>query len=83
MGADYFIRCLALQPDGKILIGGMFTNFNGVVCRKLARLDTNGTLDYGVRAGARGHMCTPWRSARAEKSSSAAQDCGMADRPGS
>ncbi len=44
-GADNFIRCLALQPDGKILIGGLFTNFNGVVSRKIARLETNGTLD--------------------------------------
>jgi uncharacterized delta-60 repeat protein len=44
-GADNFIRCLALQPDGKILIGGIFTNFNGVACPKLARLNTNGTLD--------------------------------------
>ena len=44
-GADNFIRCLALQPDGKILIGGIFTNFNGEACPKLARLNTNGTLD--------------------------------------
>jgi uncharacterized delta-60 repeat protein len=44
-GTDRDIRCMALQPDGKILIGGMFTNFNGVDCQKLARLNTNGTLD--------------------------------------
>jgi uncharacterized delta-60 repeat protein len=44
-GADNVIRCMALQPDGKILIGGMFANFDGVACQKLARLNANGTLD--------------------------------------
>jgi uncharacterized delta-60 repeat protein len=43
--ADNVIRCMALQTDGKILIGGLFTNFNGVVSRKIARLETNGALD--------------------------------------
>lgn len=44
-GADSVIRSLALQSDGKILIGGLFTNFNGVSCSRLARLNTNGTPD--------------------------------------
>jgi uncharacterized delta-60 repeat protein len=44
-GADNGIRSIALQPDGKILIGGLFTNFNGVVSRRIARLNPDGTLD--------------------------------------
>jgi uncharacterized delta-60 repeat protein len=46
-GADKGIRSLALQPDGKILIGGLFTNFRGVDSRKMARLNPDGTLDLG------------------------------------
>lgn len=34
-----------LQTDGKILITGNFTNINGVSRPRLARLNTNGTLD--------------------------------------
>jgi len=44
-GADSTIRCLVLQSDGKILIGGMFTNFNGMAVRKIARLNADGSLD--------------------------------------
>jgi len=39
------IRALALQSDGRILAAGDFTNFNGVVCPHLVRLNTNGSLD--------------------------------------
>ena len=41
--------CLALQPDGKILIGGGFT-VNGIVAR-IARLNTTGSLDTGFDPG--------------------------------
>jgi uncharacterized delta-60 repeat protein len=43
---------LALQPDGKILIGGSFTSFNGVARGGLARLNTDGSLDSAFAAGA-------------------------------
>ena len=35
----------ALQPDGKILIGGLFSNVLGVTRNNLARLNPDGTLD--------------------------------------
>jgi uncharacterized delta-60 repeat protein len=35
----------ALQPDGKILVGGTFTNIGGVNCSNLARLNPDGSLD--------------------------------------
>ena len=35
----------AIQPDGKILIGGYFTNVLGVARNRIARLNTDGTLD--------------------------------------
>lgn len=39
------IRAIALQPDGKILIGGKFTSVNGQPRILLARLLPDGTLD--------------------------------------
>jgi hypothetical protein len=39
------VHSLAVQPDGKILIGGDFTEFNGVSRNRLARLLVNGKLD--------------------------------------
>ncbi len=39
------ITALALQSDGRILVAGDFTNFNGVARPHLIRLNTNGSLD--------------------------------------
>lgn len=39
------IYSIALQTDGKILIGGEFTSFGGVIRNHIARLNTNGTID--------------------------------------
>ncbi|PTN33773.1 delta-60 repeat domain-containing protein [Desulfonatronum sp. SC1] len=41
---------IALQPDGKILIGGWFTTVNGVARTGIARLNANGALDNGFQA---------------------------------
>lgn len=40
----------AVQGDGKILLGGQFTEVNGVERRRFARLNTDGTLDTGFDA---------------------------------
>jgi uncharacterized delta-60 repeat protein len=42
-GACGYVRCLALQPDGKILVGGEFD----LPPRGLARLQPDGTTDRG------------------------------------
>jgi uncharacterized delta-60 repeat protein len=39
------VFAVALQSDGKVLIGGSFTKVNGVDRNRIARLDSNGTLD--------------------------------------
>ena len=44
-GSNAGIVSLALQPDGKILVGGNFTSVNGVARTSLARLNTDGSLD--------------------------------------
>jgi uncharacterized repeat protein (TIGR01451 family)/uncharacterized delta-60 repeat protein len=45
------VRAIAVQPDGSIVIGGSFTNVNGVTRNHLARLDKNGLLDATFVAG--------------------------------
>jgi len=44
-GADWGINDMALQPDGKIIIGGNFTSFNETPANYIARLNSNGSLD--------------------------------------
>jgi uncharacterized delta-60 repeat protein len=44
-GANAAIRAVALQADGKILIGGAFTSFNGQPVNRLARLNPDGSID--------------------------------------
>ena len=40
-----YVLATAVQPDGKILIGGSFTTVLGVARNNIARLNTDGTLD--------------------------------------
>ena len=43
--ADNIVRSIALQPDQSFLIGGDFTQVNGVTRRGIARLTVDGELD--------------------------------------
>jgi uncharacterized delta-60 repeat protein len=45
------IYSVAVQPDGKLLVGGDFTRFNGVARNGLARLNANGSLDSSFNPG--------------------------------
>ncbi len=51
-GPNHPVFSVALQPDGKILIGGDFTTVNGVSRPHLARLNADGTLDPAFAASA-------------------------------
>src|SRR5262249_23771029 len=42
---DHEIRIVAPQPDGKILVGGMFTKIEASPRRALARLNADGSID--------------------------------------
>jgi uncharacterized delta-60 repeat protein len=44
-GADDEVRCVVVQPDGKILIGGKFASFNGQPIQKIVRLNRDGSVD--------------------------------------
>ena len=46
-GTDRRVLTSAIQPDGKIIIGGVFNSVLGVTRRYLARLNADGTLDMG------------------------------------
>jgi len=50
-GADFETNVILLQPDGKILLGGDFTGFNGVARRSIARLNEDGSLDLNFVPG--------------------------------
>lgn len=50
-GASSLVNCVCLAPDGKILIGGSFTVFNGAERQLVARLNTDGSLDDSFDAG--------------------------------
>jgi uncharacterized delta-60 repeat protein len=56
--ANNIIEAVAIQGDDKIVIGGNFTNFNGKVINRIARLNTDGTLDnsFDVGTGANSHI---------------------------
>ena len=44
-GANNLIRDVAIEPSGKVVIGGEFTEFNGTNRSFVARLNFDGTLD--------------------------------------
>lgn len=44
-GANATIRTVSILADDKILIGGDFTSYNGKTVNRIARLNSNGTLD--------------------------------------
>src|SRR5262249_1434184 len=52
VGGD--VSATALQPDGKILIGGTFSSVLGVGRKSIARLNSDGTLDTNFNPGANG-----------------------------
>lgn len=45
------IEAIAIQNDGKILVGGTFTTFNGNAQNRLIRLNTDGTKDTSFNIG--------------------------------
>jgi uncharacterized delta-60 repeat protein len=44
-GASGNVNCLAVQTDGRIVIGGTFTSVNGISRYGVARLNSNGAVD--------------------------------------
>jgi uncharacterized delta-60 repeat protein len=45
------VSFIKLQPDTKILVGGPFTNYDGVNCKHIVRLMPNGNIDTTFNIG--------------------------------
>lgn len=44
-GADAIVNELEIRPDGKMIIAGAFSTYNGTPAQRIARLNDNGVLD--------------------------------------
>lgn len=51
-GANGIVEHVLMQPDGKVLVCGNFTTFNGTDHPYCARLNSDGSVDTSFRAGA-------------------------------
>lgn len=51
LGANDEIRDIDIQPNGKIIIGGVFTSYDGTAVNRVARLNTDGSLDSTFSTG--------------------------------
>jgi uncharacterized delta-60 repeat protein len=51
-GPNDVVTGIALQADGKVLVGGRFTEFNGVAAPGIVRLNATGSIDASFSAGA-------------------------------
>jgi uncharacterized delta-60 repeat protein len=51
IGFDFIVNTTSVQSDGKIIAGGLFTTFSGTATNRIARLNTNGTLDATLVTG--------------------------------
>ena len=49
LGPDSYAQVIALQSDGKIIIGGSFRSYNGMSQENLARINADGSLDLAFR----------------------------------
>ena len=50
-GFDSTVKKIVIQSDGKIIIGGYFSNFNGAAAKYLLRLNADGSRDAGFVTG--------------------------------
>ncbi|MXO06315.1 T9SS sorting signal type C domain-containing protein [Flavobacterium sp. HBTb2-11-1] len=51
-GFDKYVYAMALQSDQKIIVGGSFLTFDGISQKRIARLNTDGSLDATFESGA-------------------------------
>lgn len=59
-GANTVVSAVAMQPDGKIIVGGQFTTFSGSAVNRIVRVNSNGTRDltFNVGTGLDGNVLT-------------------------
>lgn len=57
-GVDDTAYTTLIQPDGKILLGGTFSNLGGITRNRLGRLNADGSVDAAFDPGATLHVFT-------------------------
>ncbi|MBH1960319.1 MAG: T9SS type A sorting domain-containing protein [Flavobacteriia bacterium] len=50
-GFNFPVNAISIQPDGRILLGGGFSTYNGSTANRIARLKTDGGLDSAFNTG--------------------------------
>ena len=50
-GFTFDVKALAIQPDGKIIVGGYFTNYNRTTENRIIRLNPDGSKDISFNTG--------------------------------
>ncbi|MDO7873161.1 T9SS type A sorting domain-containing protein [Hymenobacter sp. ASUV-10] len=50
-GFNNLVQTVAVQADGKVLVGGNFTQYDGVAAGRLIRLNADGSRDTGFNIG--------------------------------
>jgi uncharacterized delta-60 repeat protein len=51
LGFDNVVYAIALQSNGKIIVGGSFLNYDGNLVNRIVRLNSDGTLDNSFNSG--------------------------------
>jgi uncharacterized delta-60 repeat protein len=51
VGFDYDVEDIFIQPDGKILVGGLFGKYQGAAQQGVIRLNTDGSRDTSFKIG--------------------------------
>ena len=54
------VRSIAVRPDGKILVGGDFSSFNGKFAYRVALLNSDGSLDETTDLASPEHNSVSW-----------------------
>src|ERR1039458_798831 len=65
-GANSWVFSEALQPDGKVLIGGVFTSVDGLSRNSIARLNSDGSVDTTFNPGS-GAPGAAWRDRKSTR----------------
>jgi uncharacterized delta-60 repeat protein len=59
VGFDDYVQSIAIQDDGKIIVAGSFSSYNGVEKNDILRLNSDGSLDTTFDAGT---GCDTWNN---------------------
>lgn len=50
-GLNSSVQSLVIQPDGKIIVSGWFTSYDGTAVNRIVRINADGSIDTGFNIG--------------------------------